>query len=134
METIQTTAELSFPEYWEEFWRLEVNCCHSNPSEDHRGKKWPPTENYGLFLQHMDEINPKIFAKEGKLGRYWERVKNFNKTGHLKITKEIFTYRLMEGAKTNQQLDAKETKWFLSKISKRKVHNRNSKLINNMEK
>ena len=21
------------PEYWEEFWRLEETCCHSNPSE-----------------------------------------------------------------------------------------------------
>ena len=32
-ETIQTTALLRMPEYWEESWRLEETCCHSNSSE-----------------------------------------------------------------------------------------------------
>ena len=30
---IQTTSLLDWPEYWEELWRLEGICCHSNPSE-----------------------------------------------------------------------------------------------------
>ena len=33
VETIQTTALLKWPEYWEEFWRLEETCCHSISSE-----------------------------------------------------------------------------------------------------
>ena len=35
VETIQTTALLRTPNfiYWEESWRLEETCCHSNSSE-----------------------------------------------------------------------------------------------------
>ena len=33
VETIQTTAFWGRPEYWDESWRLEDNCCHSNSSE-----------------------------------------------------------------------------------------------------
>ena len=33
VETIQMTALLRTPEYWEESWRLEETCCHSNSSE-----------------------------------------------------------------------------------------------------
>ena len=31
--TIETTAVLILPEYWEESWRLEETCCHSNSSK-----------------------------------------------------------------------------------------------------
>ena len=33
VKTIQMTALLRTPEYWEESWRLEETCCHSNSSE-----------------------------------------------------------------------------------------------------
>ena len=33
VKTIQTTALLERPEYWEKSWRLEETCCHSDSSE-----------------------------------------------------------------------------------------------------
>ena len=33
METIQTTTLFRRPEYWEESWRLDETCCHSNSNE-----------------------------------------------------------------------------------------------------
>ena len=33
VETIQSTTLFKRPEYWEESWRLEESCCHSNSSE-----------------------------------------------------------------------------------------------------
>ena len=33
VETIQTSELFERPEYWEESWRLEETCCHSNSCE-----------------------------------------------------------------------------------------------------
>ena len=76
IKTIQTTALLIWPEYWEEFWRPEETCCHLCSSER------PPLANsgmkntqwicYGDISYHtpkMDSSNLNIFAEISSLGK-----------------------------------------------------------------
>ena len=82
VETIQTTALLRRPKYWEESWRLEETCCHSNSSEkpsagaDVKNSKGVNNNNNNNdFVVPADErIKMKDFARELK------NLRNINET------------------------------------------------------
>ena len=79
----------------------------------------------------LEEINPKIFVKEGWLKRYSDRSSKINNS---KITKENSTYKSVgnEWMIANQQLGAKEEKQFWSQTWERKEQK--TKCIYNVEK
>ena len=73
VETIQTTALWERPEYWEESWRLEETCCHSNSSER-------PSANAGGKSSYNNNIqvsNKQNITQENldraKKGKSYER-------------------------------------------------------------
>ena len=53
------------PEYWEESWRLEDTCCHSNSSER-------PSANADVKNSNGDNHNNCRQKKQQKLGNKWE--------------------------------------------------------------
>ena len=55
--TIQTTALLNRPEYWEEWWRFEETCCHSDSSEN-------PSANAGVKISGKSKITPQAGQQE----------------------------------------------------------------------
>ena len=50
------------------------------------GEKSNPTQLEQMI--QLEEINQKVMAKEGISKRYRDRIKNTDKTGHSKTTKE----------------------------------------------
>ena len=79
------------------------------------------------------EINQKILAKEGRLKRYRQRVKQYRQNRTFQNNERKF-YQQLGGSdtKTYQQPDAKETERFWTKIWKPKKHNENAEWINNI--
>ena len=81
----------------------------------------------------IEGINQKVLAKEGRLNRYRQKVKQYrqNRTSQ---NKERKFYQQLGGSdtKTYQQPDAKETERFWTKILQLKKHNENAEWINNI--
>ena len=95
------------------------------------GKKEQTT--WGKITVQLDEINQKILAKEGRLKRYQQRVKQYRQNRTFQNNERKF-YQQLGGSdtKTYQQPDAKETERFWTKISQPKNHNENAEWINNI--
>ena len=57
----------------------------------------------------LEEINKKVLSKEGRLRRYRQRVKNTDKAGHSKTTKEDSTnnWEEMTRKPTNNRMQKK---------------------------
>ena len=82
-----------------------------------------------------EEINQKVLVKEGRLKRYWDRIKQYRQNRTLKKTKIILPpSRWGNVRRQTQQLDDKKTKQFWSKLWKRKEHKRKAKYISNIRK
>ena len=81
----------------------------------------------------LEEINQKVLAKEGRLKRYRQRVKQCRQNRTFQNTARKF-YQQLGGSdtKTYQQPDIKETERFWIKIWQQKKHNENAKWINNI--
>ena len=71
----------------------------------------------------LEEINQKILAKEKRLKRYQDNVKQYKQNRTIE-NKEKYFYCQVGGeyTRTAQQPDAKEAKQFWSKIWKQKEH------------
>ena len=65
----------------------------------------------------LEEINQKVLAKEGRLKRYRQSVKQYRQNRTFQNNERKF-YQQLGGhdTKTYQQPDAKETEWFWTKI------------------
>ena len=74
-----------------------------------------------------------MLAKEGRLKRYRQRVKQYRQNRTFQNNERKF-YQQLGGSdtKTYQQLDVKETERFWTKIWQPKKHNNNAKWINNI--
>ena len=81
----------------------------------------------------LEEINQKVLAKEGRLKRYRQRVKQYRQNRTFQNNERKF-YQQLEGSdtKTYQQPDIKETERFWTKIWQPKKHNENAEWINNI--
>ena len=58
----------------------------------------------------LEEVNPKIQVKEDRLKRYWNRVKQCNKTGPSKIIKENSTHSPVEHAQGKPEIGCQGNK------------------------
>ena len=87
----------------------------------------------GKITVQLEEINQKILAKEGRLKRYRQRVKQYRQNRTFQNNERKFYQQLgRSDTKTYQQPDAKETERFLAKIWEPKKHNENAECINNI--
>ena len=95
------------------------------------GKKEPAT--WRKITVQIVEINQKVMAKEGRLKRYWQRVKQYRQNRTFQNNERKF-YQQLGGSdmKTYQQPDIKETERFWTKIWQPKKHNKNAEWINNI--
>ena len=103
------------------------------------GNRMEKTTREKITVQ-LEEINQKVLAKEGRLKRYRQRVKQYTQNRTFQNNERKF-YQQMggHGTKTCQQLDAKETERFWTKIwqpnsSEKPSANtdvKNSKRVNN---
>ena len=74
-----------------------------------------------------------MLAKEGRLKRYRQRVKQYRQNRTFQNNERKFYQQLGEShTKTYQQPDAKETERFWMKIWQPKKHNQNAEWINNI--
>ena len=62
------------------------------------------------------KINQKVLAKEGRLKRYRQRVKQYRQNMTFQNNERKFYQQLGDDTKTYQQPDAKETERFWTKI------------------
>ena len=83
----------------------------------------------------LEEINQKVLAKEGRLKRYRQRVKQHRQNRTFQNNERKF-YQQLGGSdtKTYQQSDVKETERFWTKIWQPKKHNEYAEWINNIRK
>ena len=74
----------------------------------------------------QEQINQKILAKEGRLKRYWHRVKLYRKNRFFQNNKRKF-FQCVDGdfSKTKLQPEEKETKQFPNKMSRKNILNAN---------
>ena len=81
----------------------------------------------------LEEINQKVLAKEVRLKRYQQRVKQYRQNRTFQNNERKF-YQQLGGhdIKTYQQPDAKETEQFWTKIWQPKKHNEKAEWINDM--
>ena len=81
----------------------------------------------------LEEIYQKVPAKEGRLKRYRQRVKQYRQNRTFQNNERKF-YRQLEGFdnKTYQQPDAKETQRVWTKIWEPKKHNEKAEWINHI--
>ena len=91
------------------------------------GKRMEKTTQEKMTVQ-LEEINQKILAKEGRLKRYRQRVKQYRQNRTFQNNDRKF-YQLLGGhdTKTYQQPDVKETEQFW-----KKRHNEKAEWINDM--
>ena len=109
VEIIQIT------EYWEEYWRLEETCCHSNSSEK-------PSTN--ADMKNSQEViiirKTKLIPRQDQTIQTKQCIpKNSKRRFYLQIGEEW--------TKTYHQLDAREAKKFWSKILELRDHNKKAK-------
>ena len=81
----------------------------------------------------LEEIYQKVLAKDERLKRYRQRVKQYRQNRTFQNNERKF-YQQLEGYDNNtyQQPDAKETQRFWTKIWQRKKHNEKAKWISHM--
>ena len=81
----------------------------------------------------LGEINQKVKAKEGRLKRYRQRVKQYRQDRTFENNEGKF-YQQLGGSdmKTSQQTDTKETEKFWTKIWQPKKHNERAEWVNNI--
>ena len=80
----------------------------------------------------LEEINQKVLAKERRLNRYRQKVKQYRQNPTFQNNGRKFYQKLgWSNTKTYQQPDAKETERFWTKIWQQK-HNENAEWINNI--
>ena len=81
----------------------------------------------------LKEINQKVLAKEGRLKRYRQRVKQYRQNRTFQNSERKF-YQQLGGhdTKTYQQPDARETERFWTKIWQPKKYNVKAEWINDM--
>ena len=90
-------------------------------------------DNKRKITVKLEEINQKVLAKEGRLNRYQQRVKQYRQNKTFQNNQRKFYQQLgRHDTKTYQQPDAGETERFWTKIRQSKKHNVNAKWINNM--
>ena len=96
------------------------------------GNRMEKTTREKITVQ-LEEINQKVMAKDGRLKRYRQRVKQYKQNRTFQNNERKF-YQQLGGhdTKTYQQLDAKETKRFWTKICQPRKHNEKAEWINNM--
>ena len=100
-----------------------------------RNKKERATQE--MITVHLEEINQKVLAKEGRLKRYRQRVKQYRQNKSFQNNERKFYQQLGgDDTETYQQSDAKETERFWTEIwqpkKKKKKHNEKAEWINNM--
>ena len=100
-------------------------------AEINRNRK-EKTSQEKLTIQ-LQEIYQKVLAKEGRLKRYRQRVKQYRQNRTFQ-NNECKFYQQVGGDdnKTYQQPDAKETKRFWTKIWQPKQHNEKAEWINHI--
>ena len=79
----------------------------------------------------LEGIYQKVLAKEGRLKRYQQRVKQYRQNRTFQNNERKF-YQQLEGDKAYQQLDPKETQQFWTKIWQPKKHNEKAEWINHI--
>ena len=80
------------------------------------GKKEQAT--WGKITVQLEEINQKVLAKEGRLKRYRQRVKQYRENRTFQNNERKFYQRLgRSDTKTYQQPDIKETERFCTKMA-----------------
>ena len=96
------------------------------------GKRMEKTTREKITEQ-LEEVNHKVLAKEGRLKRYRQRVKQYRQNRTFQNNERKFYQQLGEhDIKTYQQPDAKETERFWTKIWQPKKYNEKAEWINNM--
>ena len=87
----------------------------------------------GKVTVQLEEINQKVLAKEGRLKRYRQRVKQYRQNWTYQNNERKF-YQQLGGSdtKTYQQPNIKETERFWTKIWQPKKHKENADWINNI--
>ena len=88
---------------------------------------------WGKITAQLEEINQKVLAKEGRLKRSRQRVKQYRQNSSFE-NNERKCYQQLGGSdtKTYQQPDIKETERFWTKKWQPKKHNENAEWINNI--
>ena len=96
------------------------------------GKRMEKTTREKITVQ-LEEINQKVLAKEGRLKRYRQRVKQYRQNRTFQ-NNERKCYQQIGGhnIKTYLQPDARETERFWTKIWQPKKHNEKAEWINDM--
>ena len=95
-----------------------------------RNKKEKATR--GKIRTELEEINQKVLAKEGRLKRYRQSLKQCRKNRTFQNNERKFYQQLGDDTKTYQQPDAKATDRFWTKIWQPRKHNKKNEWINNM--
>ena len=81
----------------------------------------------------LEEIHQKVLAKEGRLKRYRQRVKQYRQNRTFQNNERKFYQELRgDDNKTHQQPNAKETERFWTKIWQPKQHNEKAEWINHI--
>ena len=95
-------------------------------------KRMEKTTREKITIQ-LEEINQKVLAKERRLKRYRQRVKQYKQNRTFQNNERKF-YQQLGGhdTKTYQQPDIKETEQFWTKIVQPKKHNEKAEWINDM--
>ena len=95
-------------------------------------KRMEKTTREKITVQ-LEEINQKVLAKERRLKRYRQRVKQYRQNRTFQNNERKF-YQQLGGhdTKTYQQSDARETERFWTKIWQPKKHNEKAEWINDM--
>ena len=110
--------------------QLKVIKQKKNP-EINRNRKEKTTQEK-LTIQ-LEEIYQKVQAKEARLKRYQQRVKQYRQNRIFQNNQRKFYQQLGgDDNKIYQQLDAKETEWFWTKIWQPKQHNEKAEWINHI--
>ena len=93
------------------------------------------TKQHTSLTIQFEKMNKKILAKQGRLKRYWDCVKQCKQNRIFQNNKRKLYQKVGgESSRTNQWQDEKEAKQFWSQIRKQKEHNRKVEWINNMKK
>ena len=89
----------------------------TDKKERYRNKRKEGTGNMGIITVQLEEINQKVLAKEGRLNRYRQRVKQYRKNRTFQNNERKF-YKQLGGSdtKTYQKPNIKETERFWTKI------------------
>ena len=98
------------------------------------GNRMEKTTREKITVQ-LEEIFLKVLAKEARIKRYRQRIKQYTQNRTFQNNERKF-YQKLGGhdTKTYQQLDAKATEQFWTKILQPKKHNEKAEWINDITK